>query len=525
MLIKPETIDLINSLFREGGKSNISKAKQELGRLLKQGPFNFKDKLLIARWHTMFGDPSRAIKVCGKELSFEQMMEATPDELVLQNYLTFLMGTIGAQYTNLRISKKLDEVCRARGLDMMKLDPQHFHHKAHRLRTAGYYERGIDVSNFGIEFFKEKGLKDDVFNLNVIKVDCLWALGRIEEAEDVLNNEIDTFHPERKTHMAIKERLYASHAMRKGDYQTALAYLKKSAEYSPLDSKTLMSTVLNAMLGSVYYYLEDYEKAKSHFLADLDIFSEAKRKAANVKECLYYLEKIPGYELTLDQQLSLKCHHGYSYFAVRCGILYKPSERHKLVVNIDPKEVNLEKETWLIQKNQIKPAFYADALKYTLENLSGELFDFYSGLRFSKDGVESIPETQLRCLAPIYGSGEFGINKWALIDIIYREEEFCFNYGEERLKYLISELKKKGFPIVRKKNFYYFEHGENESVIFPMDVPQQRLYAFLRVQQQKFKREDVEEVFGVHKATANRWIKSWLELGVVHDEQGIYVFS
>jgi hypothetical protein len=122
----------------------------------------------------------------------------------------------------------------------------------------------------------------------------------------------------------------------------------------------------------------------------------------------------------------------------------------------------------------------------------------------------------MRALTAIISSGSLGISLWALIDYIYYQEPISFQYGEGRLKAILTDLKKMNIKSYRKNNFYFSDIPKRTAIILPMDSSTAMPWLPFQINHpENFSRMDLEKFYKIHKATANRWLNEWQKLKIL----------
>ena len=138
-----------------------------------------------------------------------------------------------------------------------------------------------------------------------------------------------------------------------------------------------------------------------------------------------------------------------------------------------------------------------------------------SGCIVEGQQVRILSELQLACLTAIISTGSMGIHEIALIDFVYRQELFHLESGEERIKELIQTLKSFGIKIAKTKNYYRYDLNVDCAICFPMDMHGIGPWALLKKSFSVFRRQDLENYFGLGTSTSKEVIAKWLKLKLI----------
>jgi len=515
--------------YLRDGKHN--QTKQVIGKVLKLGPFSEAQKNLISQWQLMVGENLQAIKTIGAELSLEELENATSVTLLLQFRLAFLLVSMGAPYSARRISEKVLSIAEAKNIKMGELFDRYPLMLIVLYRQLGMEETALEAADQALQFYPP----DHFLYYHVIINQADLLRGK-KQFSQVVNLTTKYLNQDLKNLEMVKFGLWRSQAethLGQGDNSAAMECLTKAQEILPQKANMIEALVLKRCLGECFYNQNNFSKAEQYFCQALDQHQVNHLNAKMILANLYWLFQIPGLEnkkYGLGWQISLACHPCNSAYSYLVGKKYIPELSYPLpqlfLERYQQKFPNNKNDCWVISKT-IQAKSYEE-FSPNLAAMAGKaaIIDLYSGIVFKEGKLcEVLSETKLRAIAAIMASGALGCSKWTLMDLVYREGPFDQLLLEDRIKNLLSQIKASGIKIKRKKNFYYFQDYEKFQIILPMGVATLRPYLFLASMHPIFNRQDIEELFSIHRATANRWLKEWREQDLIVPQDDGFVLK
>ena len=504
---------------------NTKKANLKLTHLLKKGPFSSVQKYTLSQLLLQCGQSDKAIKIVGREATDEEMMQMDLSELKLQLQLAYLMNWVGAKYSCSRLCKKVNHVINERDLKSQLDNSDYYYYESIILRTNFEAKKSLALAKrfHKIKTLPHKNQVDAQLNL----ADCYLNLNKLEEASTCLsitpNDANKNFSAkQRSIYWRIKSQIFKLQK----DYVNALTTINLALkDYAP----SIESAVALREKGEIYFFINNFDQAKKYFVKSLQIALNINIPPQITLAILWSVEKIPNFRPPIGHLIALRCHPIDSTYSFLVGKLYKPGSHkylHPFFENkIKEKELKgASNDCWIIKDNQISPAQYKNIITEVVASYK-QITDLHGGILFKEGKLQSmISMIHLRCLSTIIGGGTIGVNKWIMIDTLYRAERFRFKYGQDRLKANIVQLKRQGFSITRIGNNYYFDldYLKDNVVILSMSFPKGYPEDYLRAISIQFKRSDVEKIFNVHKSTANRWIKTWIDNFLVESTKENY---
>jgi len=111
----------------------------------------------------------------------------------------------------------------------------------------------------------------------------------------------------------------------------------------------------------------------------------------------------------------------------------------------------------------------------------------------------------------IIASGSQGASEVLLSERLYGDERIALLSAVERAQNIVTQLKKLGFPIIRKKRRLYFDFAKSrERILLPKDHRYQGELEFLRSQRvTTLDRMTVCRVLKVSRRTSSLYLKEW----------------
>jgi tetratricopeptide (TPR) repeat protein len=500
-------------------RNEYALARKLLPKILRKRPLSAREKIALCSIYYRLGDLDKALKLAGKEASFDELMGMSEPHIGLQVEVARLLHYIGARYSALRLIDKIEQTLSLRKLQIANINKLYPLFKAIIERIGFYPDRAIESSLKAMEFYEEGSAPFYASWINALDSmlynDCQEKLGALSRLH------ADGAMKLRHNYKGIILRNSADQARLRGEHPQALKLINEALAVFPSGSISVEAAVALRVRGEILAETGKKSEAQEDIRQALKIALDHKHSPDMAIKCLLDLELYQLEELSLSEKIALRCHPCYSAYSFYVGKKYDPAKHTfdrthlKRIQNL-----NTTLDAWLICDGKISLINYADtitSIRRAAASKNLALVDCLAGVSWSKSHVPTLlPQTKLRALTVLLSAGSLGINLWSAIDSIYAEEAFSFKYGEERLKAMLTELKKLKFRFERRSNFYYAQGLEDKIIILPMEHASPAPWkTFQPCFPEKFQHSDLQDFFHIHKATAYRWMKQWQEDGII----------
>jgi|GEM_PF-5679814 len=259
------------------------------------------------------------------------------------------------------------------------------------------------------------------------------------------------------------------------------------------------------------------EEAKALSLKEKDPIKESGYGPEFILSTFYYMEKVDSKILTFEEKLALRAHPNANYFSYMTGRnLGGLSKEHLPAWCQQELPSSNQNDVWLIKNQEIKATTYAELRSKIfdrLEESKESMLDLQSGILQWEDKKITLTDTQSMALLGLAGAGALGIDKWSLMEFIYRQIFTDPIVGLDRLSKLITTLKKYGLKIEFKEKDYFFDISEFTWVILPMKWHGLGLHhlAFDRPGDASsiVERPKLKKCLNAKDSTLESWIREW----------------
>lgn len=221
----------------------------------------------------------------------------------------------------------------------------------------------------------------------------------------------------------------------------------------------------------------------------------------------FYLEQ----RLTLPETVSLHCFPGLNDYSTFLGNRFGlaqfqlPDVFYSQLPGLRELQPAVDSDAWLIADRELLSRDDGEEarLRPTLDLRSGAWLK--GGRRRFLGRVRSV------ALMAIIASGSQGASEVLLSERLYGDERIALLSAVERAQNIVTQLKKLGFPIIRKKRRLYFDFAKSrERILLPKDHRYQGELAFLRSQRvMTLDRMTVCRVLKVSRRTSSLYLKEW----------------
>jgi len=488
-------------------------ARSLISKLTKSGPLTPNESIHVSEIYRTLSENDKAIKILGPELSPSELLGVSSEFLALQFRLAYMLQFIGVRFMAKRMFDNLTSEVKRRQLDPLKISPFYWRYMTGLYLGINDFEKAKDAAMQAASslMHDRKEWRGSI----ICQAAALFALKEREECESVLLQLMQqSLEQEELLRGQIHQRL-ADLYLDWEKWPQALQHCQAGEKILKNSTSTDYIFIYRSL--GIYHTLNGDSGSATTYLNKCQDISTWSEISPNIKMTVYYwLERNMGERLPLEKRLATRGHLAFSPYSYNLGKCYT-QRRLPLRLFYDARYDDNDHDCWLIQDEKIKAAKYSNIIRnYPISDYA--LLDLYSGVVSFKKSLApplTLTQTQVKCISPILGSGEIGMSKWALIDFIYRQDFFNPLNGEERLKNLISNLKKAGFNIRREANRYYMKLPKDQITIIPMDHQLRGAHKLFASISPSFKRGDLEATFGIGSSTAKAWIKNWMELKII----------
>jgi len=510
---KQKLFEAILESLKQGKTTEAEELIKKFAKLRSLYP---KDKIKLSEWYLWLGDPLKALKVCGDPLSLNALEVLSVDELCLQIRLGYMLSRVGAKYVGLRHFDNIDKIIIKKNISYQMIYPDIDHRRGYLHLNAYQYDKAKKNFQKALTHMRPNELD---YKWSLIGMgDAYCGLGEYEKAVDVANKAIEICHPESDAMLGFCYYIRGEFYFYWGKKEKAREDFDKSWEYYKGKKATKDMSYLARISGALHLLDGNIEQAKKELTMSWEILNAVQSQPITKMANLYWLHKLPGYNLTLGEEVALRAHHCFSPYSFLVGKTRNPENPDPLNMWVSKQYTPSDNDSWIIVDNKIKAINYA----YMISSFEGPLMDLYSGVIRNKSGeFEFLTEIEGRCLSAIIGAGDLGIYNWALMDFIYRQNFFTPKNGMDRLKKVIKKLKDKGIKISINQGHYYFE-DYSLPIVLSMGLDPKGVWNYFKVHytEDTFTRVHLESFFNISKASANRWLNEWQEEGVL-DSTGV----
>jgi|GEM_PF-7084108 len=505
----------------------------EIKRYLKLGPFTPFELNIISGWYTRIGENDKAIQVVSPELTPDELRSAPLDMLFSQFRLVFLLHTIGARHASKRLEQQIEEVLRERGTNFYEKFDRYYLLKSVMYRISTRPREAIAHSLKGIEYFQNKmqqGIGNYQLNrslylgLVVNYADASIAQADYLDARAMVERELNKLDETYNLYRILFHRNLAEGDLRAENIKDCLKNLEVSTSLLDMTAPVIEVAVQYRVWGDYYKFIKEYKKSWENYEQAYQNVLEHHHNPNMGLICLSNIEDLPAIEISHLRRLTLRCYPTYNPVALKAGRLFNP--RHHIAY--EGYDLNTVNDIWLVGRDEIIPERYQRIMGQFefLKKFKNKVpwFDLRSGV-FGEGGHINgcLPLLQLRALFYVVSSGEIGAPEVALLDYVYQEGVFVATTARERLKMVLSSLKKSGHKIIRRKNFYYYVGHSVFNFIIPMErhhISEHWAFMAQLNHEEGFTRREVEDFYKIHKATAARWIQDWKERKIIKEVAG-----
>jgi tetratricopeptide (TPR) repeat protein len=519
---------MIDNLKKAILDSDFRTMRLLIPKIKKRGTLGPIDKLIISQAQVLLGEHHKALKMLGPELEELELKIISEEEYALQGQVAYLLAITGADNSARRLVKKLGEMSKEEGIRPDRINKKYYLQLIHNCRMWSEFEEGLRLCNQQIE---NPRTPEQLLPLYLTeKGKMLVGLRRESESLETSEQVLELYKGKMKDRMKIGT-LFLNNAIcylglnQDDKARNELDKLEKL--YSDADEVPKFSSY-HLVSGIYYIRCQQWKLAEEHLGKSIALLYGSKHIPGAILLAYYWQEQIPGLQKSLEDKITLRCNRAYTPYKHLLGIPYRKNGPRPWCLGWEEKYKDMDYDCWVINSksapDDIFPAKYNDIVGSEMSG--GELIDLFSGYIFQNGKIaKNMTEAQLRCICSIIESSTFGISKWALLDSIYREENFSFQLGEQRFKALLRSLRKDGFEVNLKSNYYYSPIDKEKTYLLPMFLPTKRDWALIKAVMASFTRKELQDFLGISKTSAHRFISKWQEEGLLVSDGQSYYFG
>lgn len=221
----------------------------------------------------------------------------------------------------------------------------------------------------------------------------------------------------------------------------------------------------------------------------------------------FYLEQ----RLALSETVSLHCFPGLSDYSAFLGNRFGltefslPDVFYSQLPGLRELRLSVDGDAWLIAGGEL---LSRDEVE---EGGRRPTLDLRSGAWLKNGRRRFLGRARSVALMTIIASGSQGASEVLLSERLYGDERIALLSAVERAQNIVTQLKRLGLPIVRKKRRLYFEFTKSrERILLPKDHRYQGELAFLRAQRlPSLDRGTVCRLLKVSMRTSSLYLDEW----------------
>lgn len=294
-------------------------------------------------------------------------------------------------------------------------------------------------------------------------------------------------------------------------------YLKKNRKFAMTTHRSWHDLML------VMFYLNEKQYKKSLILT-----RQSYKVSNSLPEkimCLFILNHLGDPNIELSELIFLNCCPIKSVYSYLMGNRYHLDYQDwlfpvmKKFLVLSPKE-NIQ-NCWLITRDSITHTSY----NKIVINDNSKILDLASGIIRTKDHKTVIlTETKIKILSTIISSGHIGIHATSLIDLVYDGEFAFIESAMLRIKNMIVELRKLGFPISRINNHFKYDFTKNSYNII-LSVYHKNFSPIIFIEKLFYQerkifidRKNLSLTLSIKPSTASKYLKTWKDSGLIYTD-------
>lgn len=514
-----EKLELIKDQLVEG---NFSAATRSIGQWLKRHSPNAYERIRLSEYYTWMGREDLSWKILGPPKTKWEMSHLAVGELCVQMRLAYCVGMLGSRYLAYRLIQGVQEELSEQKISLQWHYPQFYQNYGYLHISSYDYEKARWGFENALELYPPSSYQ--WFYISLGLSDCDSGQGRFNEA---INRALDLVSS------STSELLKATALQALGEYLTVSGQIKAGSDIL-LQSKAHFQKDPSALETKDYAYLlkhlglnallqDQLEQAKDYLLEARNFFLRADQTPNSLMEVTFWLEVLGHQEVSLQDQVTLRCYPHYSLYAQLIGRKRGAKDATPIPEWLQPFQRSSSGDVWLISDGKIVEKNYREIEDHLLQCS----LDLYACVFQQHDQLHLLTSLQSSLLMSLIGGGTRGVHEYLLLDRSYRQDFVEYQSGLDRLKKAVLELKKKGFRIRKNKMTYFWDEVDTAlTVIIPKDLIGREYYP--RAQRHfphGFETQDLVELFQSHPRTIQRWLLRWREKGHLVADKKPYAWS
>ncbi|OFZ17274.1 MAG: hypothetical protein A2X86_02140 [Bdellovibrionales bacterium GWA2_49_15] len=503
--------DLLLEIEKNISLGRPKDAHQKIKVFLKKSKLTIDERIRLSEVYRSLSENEKALKILGEELSQHEMAQISEQELSLQIRLAYMLQYLGVRYVAERMFKTFETVAKQRHLKPEKLVPLYYRYLTGHHLGRNDYQKAIATGEKAMAMLKNdlKSWKATAINVGA----ALFALRRYDECEKHFQQliKLDSGDPvfigechQRLADLYLEqERLDQAHS----HIEIALPLLQVT---------TAVDFIFIHRSLAIFHIKKGHQSEALAALQKCEDFPHYSQIASLIRMSIsFWKESLLGIKVPVRERLGARAHLTYSPYSHALGKSYPEDTEIPLRTFFGTAHIPKGHDVWVINRQSVEAATYPEAIKSLVGTTP--IYDLVSGIHISKQGGPEGLWTPLQCVAisALMGAGTLGLSKWALIDFLYRQDFFNPKSGEERLKKLISALKKLGLEVMRDNNLFFLDLPANTAVIMSMSHTFRGPISYLLTLNKVLTRQLLETTFKIKASAAKQWLNDWEEAGLI----------
>lgn len=513
---------LLKELYRSG---NILECKKELYALtLHFSKLSENLKNLLITFFLVFRDFENAYKFLGPELDQDAFATCSEEQLKRQILIAHFKLETGSHLKGASIMKKIMDAC----IKRKNLSETAIVNVLNFVFNILSHTYNTEIEVRYKDFLKLEAIFPDLFNdstkhrILLYQIYYAKAFSNVEKRQYYLDKLLEIAN-DTNSPIVVRENSFDLWYSIKTYFN--LLTIEEHLHYVRTNSVDNCNDLSRTI--RLYYYITAFlhfnkkEEAKKL----LTEFCIPKDKPAIVLSFLYFKSLLTPEELTFDEAVFLKLSPYHSIDAHFLGN-FKFTNYYPFPVQLElmPSQKNVGENCFYLCKNTISKVHYRSFI------FEKDIVDLYSGLIYKNGEVVCLLSSlRVKVLKLIIGSSYYGIHVDFLIEEMLSGSKIFPNSAILRINNLVMELKKLGFKIHRKHNFYYFNFKDNNySIIFPENHQTKLPLEYLKKSHDVINIKNISQTLNIKRSTASKYLAEWKSLNLLQPipgERGEYIFK
>ncbi|MBI2520123.1 MAG: tetratricopeptide repeat protein [Bdellovibrio sp.] len=486
-------------------------AQSKIKIFLKKARLTTEERIRLSEVYRSLSENEKALKILGEELSPHEMVQISESELAVQIRLAYMLQYLGVRYVAERMFKTFEAVAEQRQLKPEKLVPLYYRYLTGHHLGRNDYSKAIITGQKAMVMLKNdlKAWKASAINLGA----ALFSLRRYDECEEHFNQLIKT-NPQDSIFIGECHQRLADLYLDQDKLDQAFWHIEKALPL--LQVTTTVDYIFIYRSLAIYNIKKGNKAAALSALMMCEKFPYYDQIVPLVRISIsFWKENLSGNAVPVRERLGARTHLTYSPYSHALGKSYPVNAELPLRTFFGTTHTPKGHDIWMIHDQTIEGTTYDQAIK----RLHGTIliYDLVSGILINPQGRPETVWTSLQSItiSALMGAGSLGLSKWALIDFLYRQNFFNPKSGEERLKKIISALKKIGFAVGRENNLYSLDLPSGAAVIMSMNHTFKGPLSYLLAFNKVLTRPLLENTFKIKTSTAKQWLNDWEKTGSI----------